>query len=87
VLVDFFNTTGDPVFDDTLQQALNVSLSQSPFLNVLSEAKVAATLRMMEHQRASSSRPISLVNFASEREARLTFEAPSPAWAVSMWWG
>ena len=49
VLVDFLNTTGDPVFDDTLQQALNVSLSQSPFLNVLSEAKVATTLRMMEH--------------------------------------
>ncbi|MGA8762042.1 MAG: winged helix-turn-helix domain-containing protein [Candidatus Sulfotelmatobacter sp.] len=47
LLVDFVNGTGDTVFDDTLKQALSVSLSQSPFLNVLSENKVAATLRMM----------------------------------------
>jgi eukaryotic-like serine/threonine-protein kinase len=47
LLVDFVNTTGDPVFDGTLQQALTISLNQSPFLNVLSESKVAATLRMM----------------------------------------
>jgi eukaryotic-like serine/threonine-protein kinase len=47
VLVDFLNSTGDAVFDDTLRQALSVSLNQSPFLNVLSENKVDATLRMM----------------------------------------
>ena len=47
VVGDFANTTGDPVFDDTLKQALSVSLQQSPYLNVLSDAKVAATLRMM----------------------------------------
>ena len=47
VLADFANSTGDPVFDDALKQALNVSLSQSPFLNVLSENKVAATLQLM----------------------------------------
>jgi len=47
LLVDFLNTTGDPVFDDTLKQALSISLSQSPFLNVLSENKVIATSRMM----------------------------------------
>jgi hypothetical protein len=44
VLADFVNSTGDAVFDDTLKQALNVALNQSPFLNVLSENKVAATL-------------------------------------------
>jgi DNA-binding winged helix-turn-helix (wHTH) protein/Flp pilus assembly protein TadD len=49
LLVDFRNSTGDTVFDDTLKQALSVSLTQSPFLNVLSENKVAATLRMMGH--------------------------------------
>jgi eukaryotic-like serine/threonine-protein kinase len=48
VLADFANTTGDPVFDDTLKTALSVSLNQSPFLNVLSENKVAATLTLME---------------------------------------
>ena len=47
LVVDFLNTTGDPVFDGTLQQALAVSLNQSPFLNILSENKTEATLRMM----------------------------------------
>ena len=47
VLADFTNTTGDSVFDDTLKTALTVSLRQSPFLNVLSDNNVAATLRLM----------------------------------------
>jgi eukaryotic-like serine/threonine-protein kinase len=47
VLADFANSTGDPVFDDTLKTALDVSLNQSPFLNVLSDNKVAATLKLM----------------------------------------
>jgi tetratricopeptide (TPR) repeat protein len=47
VLADFANSTGDPVFDDTLRQALTVALNQSPFLNVLAENKVAATLKLM----------------------------------------
>jgi eukaryotic-like serine/threonine-protein kinase len=47
VLADFANTTGDAVFDDTLKTALSVSLRQSPFLNVISDDQVAATLRMM----------------------------------------
>ena len=47
VLADFTNTTGDPVFDDTLKQALAVQLGQSPFLNILSERKVGETLSLM----------------------------------------
>jgi serine/threonine protein kinase/tetratricopeptide (TPR) repeat protein len=47
VLADFANSTGDPVFDDTLKTGLSVSLRQSPFLNVLSDSKVAATLQLM----------------------------------------
>jgi eukaryotic-like serine/threonine-protein kinase len=47
VLGDFANSTGDAVFDDTLKTALSVSLNQSPFLNVLSDNKVAATLKLM----------------------------------------
>jgi len=47
VLADFANSTGDAVFDDTLKQALSVALNQSPFLNVLSENKVVATLQQM----------------------------------------
>ncbi len=52
VLADFSNETGDAVFDDTLKQALSVALNQSPFLNVLPDNKVAATLKLM-------SRPVS----------------------------
>jgi len=47
VVADFKNSTGDPVFDDTLKTALDVALAQSPFLNSLSRNKVVATLRMM----------------------------------------
>jgi serine/threonine protein kinase/Flp pilus assembly protein TadD len=47
VLADFTNKTADPVFDDTLKQALSVSLAQSPFLNILSEAKARNTLQLM----------------------------------------
>jgi serine/threonine protein kinase/tetratricopeptide (TPR) repeat protein len=47
VLTDFSNSTGDAIFDDTLKTALNVSLRQSPFLNVLSDSEVAKTLQQM----------------------------------------
>ncbi|MGA7623530.1 MAG: hypothetical protein WCA91_08115, partial [Candidatus Acidiferrales bacterium] len=47
VLADFANSTGDPVFDDTLKTALVISLQQSPFLNVLSDGEVSKTLQQM----------------------------------------
>ena len=47
VVADFDNQTGDPVFDDTLKTALTVALNQSPFLNVLSDNRVVATLKLM----------------------------------------
>src|SRR5271157_2014149 len=47
VLADFNNTTGDPVFDDTLKQAISVQLGQSPFLNILSDARTRAALKLM----------------------------------------
>jgi serine/threonine protein kinase/predicted Zn-dependent protease len=47
VVADFSNATDDPIFDDTLKQALTASLRQSPFLNVVSENKVTQTLRLM----------------------------------------
>jgi len=51
VLADFTNTTGDPVFDDTLKQALRVQLEQSPFLNVLADEKVSRELSYMGRPR------------------------------------
>jgi serine/threonine protein kinase/tetratricopeptide (TPR) repeat protein len=47
VLADFANSTGDPVFDDTLKQGLGVALRQSPFLNILSDNKVNSALKQM----------------------------------------
>ena len=47
VLADFINTTGDPVFDGTLKQALAVHLEQSPFLNIFSDQRVREALRFM----------------------------------------
>lgn len=47
ILADFSNTTGQAVFDDTLKQALEVQLAQSPFLNILPTPQVQETLRMM----------------------------------------
>jgi len=47
VLADFANSTGDPIFDDTLKTALSISLRQSPFLNVLPDSDITRTLRLM----------------------------------------
>ena len=47
VIGDFANSTGDTVFDHTLKTALTVALTQSPFLNVLSDNKVTQTFKLM----------------------------------------
>ncbi len=47
VLADFDNKTGDPVFDDTLKQGLEVQLEQSPFLEMISQGKISQTLKLM----------------------------------------
>jgi DNA-binding winged helix-turn-helix (wHTH) protein len=47
LLADFVNKTGDAAFDDTLKQALAISLTQSPFLNILPDRKVTETLKLM----------------------------------------
>jgi serine/threonine protein kinase/tetratricopeptide (TPR) repeat protein len=47
LLADFVNTTGEPVFDGTLKQALAVDLGQTPFLNLFPEDRVRETLRFM----------------------------------------
>src|SRR5690348_2525637 len=70
VLADFTNTTGDPVFDDTLKQALSVALRQSPFLNILSEDSVNSALRLMTQK-------------PNVRTARRTSPVPSQLWAVN----
>jgi serine/threonine protein kinase/tetratricopeptide (TPR) repeat protein len=44
---DFNNRTGDPVFDGTLRKAVALDLDQSPYLNVVSDRRVAEALERM----------------------------------------
>jgi serine/threonine protein kinase len=47
LLADVVNTTGDSVFDATLKEAVAVQLGQSPYLNVVPDARVHETLAYM----------------------------------------
>jgi serine/threonine protein kinase/tetratricopeptide (TPR) repeat protein len=50
VLADVVNTTGDPLFDDTLRQGLSVQLAQSPFLRIIPDQRIQGVLRLMGQQ-------------------------------------
>jgi DNA-binding winged helix-turn-helix (wHTH) protein len=52
VLADFANSTGDPVFDETLRQGLAVQLGQSPFLSLISDERIQQMLKLMASQLA-----------------------------------
>jgi eukaryotic-like serine/threonine-protein kinase len=47
VLADFTNSSGDPVFDGTLRQALAIQLEQSPFLKIMDDDQMQRVLRRM----------------------------------------
>jgi eukaryotic-like serine/threonine-protein kinase len=47
VLADFANTTGDPAFDGTLRRVMAGELEKSPYLSVVSDARMSDTLRLM----------------------------------------
>ncbi len=47
VLADFENKTSDPVFDGTLRQGLIFQLEQSPYLSLVPDQKIQATLKLM----------------------------------------
>ena len=49
LLASFVNKTGDPIFDNSLDKALEVKLTESPFLSLLPEADVRETMRMMRY--------------------------------------
>jgi eukaryotic-like serine/threonine-protein kinase len=42
------NATGDPMLDDSLNEALRIDLEQSPFLDLLSRTQVQETLQQMQ---------------------------------------
>ncbi len=54
VLADFDNKTGDPVFDGTLRQGLWADLQQSPFLNMLSDLRIAQTMALMAQPKGAA---------------------------------
>ena len=47
LIAHFVNNTGEAVFDETLATALKVQLGQSPFLDIVSDDRVAEELRLM----------------------------------------
>jgi DNA-binding winged helix-turn-helix (wHTH) protein/tetratricopeptide (TPR) repeat protein len=47
VLADFRNSTGDPVFEGTLRHGLAVELQESPFISLISDARVHEVLDLM----------------------------------------
>jgi eukaryotic-like serine/threonine-protein kinase len=47
LIADFDNSTGEPVFDATLRQGLEVQLEQSPYFSLASDDRVQRALRMM----------------------------------------
>jgi hypothetical protein len=53
-IADFANTTGESIFDGFLREALEISLAQSPSLNVISEEKVSEALRSQGRGRAQA---------------------------------
>jgi tetratricopeptide (TPR) repeat protein len=57
VLADFTNSTSDPVLEGTLKTALEVSLSQSPYLSLVPGQEVAATLKLMDKPKGTKITP------------------------------
>jgi eukaryotic-like serine/threonine-protein kinase len=47
ILADFVNHTGDPVFDTTLNQALQIDLEQSPVLNIVSQQHLVQSVKYL----------------------------------------
>ena len=47
ILADFVNHTGDPVFDTTLNQALQIDLEQSPVINIVSQQHLAQSVKYL----------------------------------------
>jgi len=50
LVADFDNATGEPIFDATLREALEVKLAESPYLSVFAEDRVRQALRLMGRQ-------------------------------------
>ena len=83
VLAEFTNTTGDPVFDDTLRQGLAVQLQQSPFLSLVSDERIRRTLPLMNQPADARLTPTLRGSCAFGRAARRSWRDRLRRLAVS----
>ena len=68
VVGDMRNLTGDPLLDDSLQQAFRISLEQSRYVNVVSDIRARRALELMRKDPAKE--PLTIAN-AAEVAVRL----------------
>ena len=84
VLSDFTNTTGDSVFDGTLRQGLSSQLEQSPFLNLLSDQRIAETLTLdVEAPRLAADQGVDARGLPAHVQRRHHRRLNFDAWALS----
>jgi DNA-binding winged helix-turn-helix (wHTH) protein/tetratricopeptide (TPR) repeat protein len=72
VIANFQNTTGDATFDSTLDRALAIDLGQSPYMDVMGEREVVATLQFMGEKPDTALNP-DLARQVCERSNRRAF--------------
>jgi len=74
VLESFQNTTGDTQFDQTLGHALQIDLEESPFVNLLSQSQVGATLMDMQHKDSDALTHALAVEVCERNSAQATLQ-------------
>jgi serine/threonine protein kinase/tetratricopeptide (TPR) repeat protein len=67
ILADFVNHTGDPVFDTTLNQALQIDLEQSPVINIVSPQHLLQSVKYLGKPEGTSVTP-TIAREIGERE-------------------
>jgi len=84
VLADFSNTTGDSVFDGTLREGLAAQLEQSPFLNLISDQRVAQTLTLMRQPKQARLTPDIARDVCQRTGSAATIEGSISSWALPL---
>jgi serine/threonine protein kinase/tetratricopeptide (TPR) repeat protein len=67
ILADFVNHTGDPVFDTTLNQALQIDLEQSPVINIVSQQHLLQSVKYLGKPEGTPVTPV-IAREIGERE-------------------
>jgi hypothetical protein len=86
LLADFSNTTGEPVFDNTLRQGLAAQLEQSPFLNLVSDRKIQQTLKLMRQPADAQLTPAIARDLCQRVGSKAYLSGAMPCWAANTCW-